>query len=241
VGAERGRKLAWIAGWAAVLLLALPPTLQKGSEAHNIVAYYLGGVLFGVAVGWVLYAAFVKLSRSGGRLWSPWVLVIASGALLMATLGRSQQHSDASAQLECSGPPPASYFAGLPKRFVAVQDPDGEAEFRQVMREVGANPEIAARAIRLRGEFVAEALVLDVGESRDEIARGFREEATRHATEPPRSIPVGDGQGTLVKATLQGVDIVYVWGFTGCSGVVVFGNKVEESREVADALARSGG
>jgi hypothetical protein len=249
VGGDRGRKLAWIAGWAGLLVLTLPASLIKHqASAGATFGYYVGGVLIAFGVGFVICAVFIKLARAKEPLWTPYVMACACGVAVLGLLGRidyggasGSRGKAADALLRCEGPPPASYFAGLPKRFVAVPDPGGEAEFRQAMREVGTHPELAARTIRSRGEFVAEAVVIDVGKGRDAIARGFLEEAKRNATEPPRTIPVGDGQGTLVKATLQGVDIVYVWGFTGCNGVVVFGRKVDKSRQVADALARGAG
>lgn len=233
------RRAAWVGGSLALAGLAIAGAAQEDHHtASRTAADYTVAVVLPLALGWAAYALFVKLSGSAGPLWSPWVLACAwvFALLFLGTAHRSASGNRAQTALECVGPAPASYFASLPRGLSAVPDPQGETQFRDGMRAAGAQVDLAVRQVTRRGHTVAEAVVFDAGDQRDDVLRGMLDRAGGRGASPPRPVRLGEAQGKLMTLTSNGRTVVIVVGFIGCSGAFVGGAKEGDVRQVATAL-----
>lgn len=86
-----GSPLAWIAAWVPfALVCVLSAGATDTANTAEAAGALFGAVVIALLIGLFLRWAVLKLSRSSGPVWSPWVLVIGTVVTLLSLAGRAQ-------------------------------------------------------------------------------------------------------------------------------------------------------
>ena len=227
------RTLAWALSALALLAVCATAALREpDASAAFRLGSVLGALLLALLVGVVVRSLAVRAGSQQRRLWSPWVLVIATGFALLVAVGTAARNVARPAECETPTRSADQLLGALPPGLST--QPAAQELVDDVTKSLGKlEPERVTAIAIARGREPRAALVsIEVDERirRRDLVAGAEEAAGAPGTD----VPLGEADGRMI-VTADGAAAVF--GVAGpCAAAIVYGATAPVAQRVAEGL-----